>query len=348
MIRTSPVGLGLGPTFAPRYVHSAFQLEALWVRAAKGVKLPGSAFFVLHYLLACQAKGQGGQTRKGIAKASNVCLGSVKNGVKRLLAEGWITDGPGGLEVKLFERRKCPDRGQDLTPPIHKEDKRAESSNAPHEAPKCPMPAPTEPEKLPSSDPVRPIAEALLSAGLDTRGAWSTARRVNPGVCPWQELLAAAQLLVNQRTRVRNPKGLLAHLVTRKGKSARRVLENAVRGPRVKLIATKTPAAAHRASHAFLAVPGALEALALLERASAARAALSGDAPGFLEALDAETRAQRQVEEMARQALGVTETATLEDQLRHRLESIPAGALRERARRIHLGRALLAAVGLAA
>ena len=351
MTTPKPFGPHKGPAFTPRYVHSAFQLEALWVRAAKTAKLPGSAFFVLHHLLACHAKGQGAQTRKGIAKESNVCLGSVKNGVKRLMAEGWIIEGPGGLEVKIFSRIQAQAGGQDLTPPIIKEEKRAESSSAPHEAPGGAMPAPTQPgdeSKPPKApDPARPIAEALISAGMNLRGAWSAARRVNPGTCTWQELLEAAQLLVKQRNGVRTPMGLLAHLVTRKGRSAQRVLENARRKARVKPSAPNIPETARNASVKFLGVPGALEALSALEVARVAKEAMSPDAPGFLDAMDAETMARRLVEDMARQAIGPAQVADLERQLESMWESIPSGILRDRARRIHLGRALLYAVGLA-
>lgn len=340
-----------GPAFAPRYVHSAFQIEALWVRAAKVIKLPGSAFFVLQHLLACQAKREGAQTRKGIAKASGVCLSSVKNGVKRLLAEGWVTEGPGGLEVQIFGRDRTPARRQDLTPPIIMEEKRAESSNAPHEAPEGPMPAPSEPvqKSKPSgiADPARPIAEALIKAGLQPRGAWSTARKVKPGACTWQDLLAAAQLVVNQRHRVHKPEGLLAYLVTRKGKAALRVIENAGRKPKAKPVAPKAPTAARNASPAFLTTPGALEALAELERMTTAKAVLGAEAPGFLDAMDRETQARRRVEDYAREALGALRVSELEDGLAPRLAALPSGLIRDRARRAHLGQALLVAVGLA-
>ena len=157
------------PVFRPTCINRAFRWGLKWLKAAELGNLPGSSFKVLSALLGHQAEGRGAISRHGVSRRSGMARSTVRDGVKLLLENGWVTETSLGLVIPLAISDELLVRaGGGRISPLRKELKVKAKSMSPHTptaSPRGAMPPVAVPPKTekPKQDPLTADQEAVVA-----------------------------------------------------------------------------------------------------------------------------------------------------------------------------------------
>ena len=205
--------------FCPKFIHRSFRWSLTWQRAAEDAGLPGSSTRALQVFLGAAARGKVELSRHEVARLGRIPLSTVRDGVAKLLAAGWLLQSPTkGLRLAMGVASGAAfvvPKGGRISPPSKQLEVKPCPPIPPEAAPPVAMPSPVDPEK-------QAIQAELEAMGCDTAGARAAAKATRLGILEVNKLLTDIRDLV-ATGHVKRPQAMAVWAV-KQGKRAARGL----------------------------------------------------------------------------------------------------------------------------
>ena len=210
--------------FCPKFIHRSFRWSLTWQRAAEDASLPGSSTRALQVFLGAAARGKSELSRHEVARLGKMPRSTVRDGVAKLLAAGWLIQSPTmGLRLAFGVAAGADlaeSKGGRKSPPSKLLEVKPCPPIPPPAVPAVAMPSPMDPEK-------QAIQAELEAMGCDTAGARAAAKTTRLGILDVHKLLADIRGLM-ESGHVKRPQAMAVWAV-KQGKQAARGLRRQVR-----------------------------------------------------------------------------------------------------------------------